>query len=382
MKGFSIIELVTALGIAAILAVVSTSAYVNYTRNADTTDALATISVLREQIEARVMMAGEAKLICDDSLFSQEDLIVGPMILSITTLPADAAGASGGHGAGAAITADVAQHGTHGIAVARILHEELSGQGADIRDAVLTESFVAFSILLSYPHQSVCHASSPSMSVAAAAAPAPTPTDTLATDTNPTPQTAVARTVDSGATRDPSEAQQPFAITGQPDIDTCPHGTVFVTIPGSSNVGVCVNSGGTSTPSIPGMVSSRKDPYAPVACQVCSGPPFLCEVVHETQTCSYPTNYCVNKVTNYQDGTKDVVRRCGNHVDAWKDWFRGSSDNDRCRKFDQDNEQRLDFSCTFTCIEDGCNNDLHPPQDTLWRFGDTVVSDEVYKIFD
>ncbi|XP_060587561.1 uncharacterized protein LOC132743067 [Ruditapes philippinarum] len=102
-------------------------------------------------------------------------------------------------------------------------------------------------------------------------------------------------------------------------------------------------------------------------CAVCSGPKFLCEKLFAPTPCAPPNNYCINSITNHLDGTKTVERSCGNFDTCYREWFEGSSDDDKCRDFDGNDQQFLDFHCTFCCTTDNCNTPLHPSQDSLYK---------------
>ncbi|XP_053380418.1 uncharacterized protein LOC123539868 isoform X2 [Mercenaria mercenaria] len=108
-------------------------------------------------------------------------------------------------------------------------------------------------------------------------------------------------------------------------------------------------------------------PPTTTTCAVCAGPKFLCEKLYAPTPCPPPNNYCINTIKNHKDGTKAVDRACGSFDTCYREWFLGSSDNDKCRKLSDNDEQRLDFQCTFCCIKDNCNNPLHPSDDTLYK---------------
>lgn len=108
-----------------------------------------------------------------------------------------------------------------------------------------------------------------------------------------------------------------------------------------------------------------------VKCHVCDpSVPELCELVSVETTCTYPNNWCVTVINNNADSTKGVTRRCGNfEKDARLEWWHGSSDNDKCRER-IDVEQYVDFTCTFACNKDNCNQSgrsLRPEEDSLYK---------------
>jgi hypothetical protein len=96
--------------------------------------------------------------------------------------------------------------------------------------------------------------------------------------------------------------------------------------------------------------------------------PELCELVTVETTCTAPNNFCFTFIDNHADGTKTVQRSCGNFERAYREWWQGTSDDDKCRER-IDIEQHLDFTCTFACEKDNCNQSgrsLRPADDELY----------------
>ncbi|XP_053388868.1 uncharacterized protein LOC128551935 [Mercenaria mercenaria] len=92
-------------------------------------------------------------------------------------------------------------------------------------------------------------------------------------------------------------------------------------------------------------------PPTTTTCAVCAGPKFLCEKLYAPTPCPPPNNYCINTIRNHKDRTKAVDRACGSFDTCYREWFLGSSDNDKCRKLRDNYEQRLDFQCTFCLLK-------------------------------
>ncbi|KAH3708408.1 hypothetical protein DPMN_067858 [Dreissena polymorpha] len=100
-------------------------------------------------------------------------------------------------------------------------------------------------------------------------------------------------------------------------------------------------------------------------CHQCSGPIQICEQIHFSKPCLAPNNYCINRITNHLDGTKTVNRTCGNFDTCYRDWYLGTSDEDKCDVIK--NNQHVDFQCTFCCIHDDCNVPLRPDDNNLYK---------------
>ena len=109
---------------------------------------------------------------------------------------------------------------------------------------------------------------------------------------------------------------------------------------------------------------------ASIQCHVCDpAVPELCELITVETTCTAPNNFCITFVDNHDDGTKTVERSCGNFDRAWREWYQGTSDNDKCRER-IDRDQNLAFTCTFACEKDNCNQSgrsLRPDDDSLYE---------------
>lgn len=71
-------------------------------------------------------------------------------------------------------------------------------------------------------------------------------------------------------------------------------------------------------------------------------------------------------INSFNQNDYFVVYSCGNFDTCYRDWFLGSSDSDKCRRFDENSIITLDFSCTFCCVSDNCNLPIRPNLDTLY----------------
>jgi prepilin-type N-terminal cleavage/methylation domain-containing protein len=109
-----------------------------------------------------------------------------------------------------------------------------------------------------------------------------------------------------------------------------------------------------------------EDKKESVKCRSCTvGVEDLCELVHEEITCTAPNNWCVTFIDAHADGTKTVQRGCGNFDRVYREWYQGTSDDDKCRER-LDAMQTIDFTCTFGCGRDNCNDNLRPAEESLY----------------
>lgn len=92
----------------------------------------------------------------------------------------------------------------------------------------------------------------------------------------------------------------------------------------------------------------------------------VCDVIYEETQCAYPTNYCMNVISNKNDGTKTVERKCSPFEDVVKQWWMATSDEQVCQDYIPDRVVNSEFVCSFACTEDKCNLDQKPPKETLW----------------
>ena len=115
--------------------------------------------------------------------------------------------------------------------------------------------------------------------------------------------------------------------------------------------------------------SRPADVYADVLCSQCTGPIQICEQIYSQKTCSWPNNACGVHIKNKLDGTREVTRGCIAQDYIYREWYLGTSDEDKCDVIK--NNQHVDFQCTFACTGPKCNSGtgtgLRPPENTLWK---------------
>jgi len=167
-NGFTTMELVIASGLVGILAVVGAVTYIGYQRSSETVDALATISIMRERLAVLHSTNSEKLMVCDDSVVRPGDLENDYMALSISALTLEDADPSAGYGGGVVVAATADKDGGSGVAAVRTLHDELVGEGAEVRGAVLTDSVASFSVLITPKGTPYCQP--PALAVASGSA--------------------------------------------------------------------------------------------------------------------------------------------------------------------------------------------------------------------
>lgn len=113
----------------------------------------------------------------------------------------------------------------------------------------------------------------------------------------------------------------------------------------------------------------KRSPTVPkkaLKCAQCAGPPEACELAYFVDVCQPPNHYCINHVINLASGERRVERGCGNFETCYKDWYLGTSDDDKCLQLSSSNVLSYLFECTYCCTQDECNVDLRPPSNTLY----------------
>jgi prepilin-type N-terminal cleavage/methylation domain-containing protein len=176
-------------------------------------------------------------------------------------------------------------------------------------------------------------------------------------------------------TATPAPAQQPGPQSQKPTMANNPCGPDGIWVPDTPEVKD--KYGTTLRQADPdfskGPVSGRcMDPgnrqgdyYADVQCRQCTGPAPICEQIHFPTTCKWPNNTCGTLITNRLDGTKTVIRGCANNEFVRRDWYLGTSDEDKCDVIK--NNQHVAFQCSFACTTKDCNSGLRPPESSLWK---------------
>ncbi|XP_046381529.2 mucin-17-like [Haliotis rufescens] len=105
---------------------------------------------------------------------------------------------------------------------------------------------------------------------------------------------------------------------------------------------------------------------ASLSCETCSGP--RCGMVPGSDTqCPSMTPFCMTTINTKADGRKSVTKSCASVNDCETKWWQLTSDDNKCEKLVPGNPYYQDFTCSYCCIESGCNKDGIPKKDTLYK---------------
>ncbi|KAH3881648.1 hypothetical protein DPMN_005574 [Dreissena polymorpha] len=122
----------------------------------------------------------------------------------------------------------------------------------------------------------------------------------------------------------------------------------------------------TTSTALPTTTTTSETTTAPTSadtrkCHVCRGTPQICEQLYVLQECPADKQFCINELTNKEDASRTVNRRCGTQNECDSGWYQTYSDDDKCTQFDENLVYTTDFYCEYCCNEDGCNKLVNPP---------------------
>lgn len=159
------------------------------------------------------------------------------------------------------------------------------------------------------------------------------------------------------------------------DVASC--GNVQVaTSPGTSSSGVSATTPpvnttpapvpAATTPKIRGNYKNMKAEDRTY--QMCLGPPEICETFTEEVVCGPNAPFAMNILHNDAIGSRSVERKCATESECLNEWWRGTSDVDKCRRFEERYVMTLKFDCTWCCTGKNCNAGIKPPRNTYVMF--------------
>jgi len=413
--GFSVMEILVALAIVAILAAMGTAAYVNSTSSAETVDAIATISVLEEQLQLKAELEGPANA-CDNQLVSAGGLENVFMDMNIVPFPLDANDLSKGYGAGLSVSSASDKHGPQGVKATRLLWEEVSNQNKVTSKPLLSESIVSFAVLLTHKNQPFCSATPTQIALQTSQQPQPTQSQITAAATQgtntqvkapsePAPVTSCPGTLKLGSDGRCHTSNTPLP-THCPEGQDCSHhdsqcpvgqehiAATSIPVRGSHNPWSTSTAATYSTKSqaVPaGCVAKCKpgfvfNPNNPNSCTIapstnnhtCRGPKFICERSHVSQgsgdgsACTADAPYAANHIENLKDGSRYVTRSCITQQEAF-DADQYNKNHPNCKNYNVVVLQDAEFKCTFPCHGDACNLETVPDHLATWSNGKTAT---------
>lgn len=374
-SGFTLLEIIVVIAIIAAIAAIAIPVYRNYLVRAHSAEIIEDYEAVKKEMSLAYDGTGDCAALVGK---------IEPKFLQnkYTSLDIGFEKTPDGFVPFFKVCSDVGNYGKLGVDVAEAAHKAFVNIGEMSKGAVVGQALVTFAAPLVSQNTTVCNSYTPPPTagsgcgggskpqVAQAPAPAPKPA--------PAKPAALPKVTTDGITcKDWEYAEgkncrlKPeyvnLTITKKPSMadNPCPDGYYFhpndgQAYSGGSQDGQCVSAG------------NHQDPYESVKCHVCrpGAPPKICESLHMEVECQYPNNFCVNYVTNLDTGGRSIIRRCGNRLEATKEWYEGYSDSDRCQNFDPQYVHTLDFECLFACVEDGCNegaNPLFTARDSMWR---------------
>lgn len=372
VNGFTLLEIAIITSVIAILLAIAVPSYLKYETRSKSAEPMIMLDTLREQVAVEVATS-DGLLQCNDNLVDQANLQDPYMEMKIIPLRLDSNDPAKGFGAGLVVTSDLSKFGVEGVQVAKEFYYELEkGQNEKLisgADDILTDSVVHFKVLLSRLDEPVCSGaasptqSPPKMALNCAA--------DKAVFTDAKGKKSCKKKCVIQYERDSGGACAPILFTATHDprkqnpcgSETATNGKTinYVFIPevdpwDGSLRGKCE-----------AQFPAGSEPYADLRCKKCIGPIEICETLYEEVSCAWPNNYCVNHIKNDIKGQRTVERGCGSFKTVYNNWYVGTSDNDKCRRFDEQFVMTLEFECTYACRGDNCNKKLHPLGNTLWK---------------
>ena len=382
-SGFTLIEVLVTVAIVAVLAAVGSFAYGRYVIKARVTEGLEFADAARLRVEVRLATGGGLERI--DLLDKPVDMMTG---LTWEPAAAPSTGTSTGNAPVGYILATMKIPGLGGDKKVNVLALQRLANGTWLCvSAAQVEKKDALNGLDALPESylpATCQGAPMSAPKLASATPTTCSSgqDIVSLPTGPScvPQCAAGQVRNSAnptqCQTNPATIATPVTPATPPTASTAP---VTPATPPTASTAPVTPTAPPAKPTAPGGAPPEGTALRPgdaakqdLQCHVCDpGMPEVCDQVTVQATCTYPNNFCVTIVDNNQDGTRSVTRRCGNFADdTYREWYQGTSDDDKCRERIDIEQQQVDFKCTFTCEKANCNQSggsLRPPADALYQ---------------
>lgn len=156
-EGFTLVEILVAMAILAIVATLAVPIYQNYITGAETIDAINALEATELEVRAPAVPR-EGPVICDNTLVNAANLSSNYLDLSIGSTANNLVDYSKGFAATLNVNAALNKEGARGVGVGRAFYEELKNNRPSqlVSGATITDSVVSFSILLSVPGEHFC----------------------------------------------------------------------------------------------------------------------------------------------------------------------------------------------------------------------------------
>lgn len=380
-RGFSLVELMITLAIIGLLAAVAVPAYQNYTIRARVSEGLLFADAGRLRVDLALTQGAKPPTNLLDSVGNKIDAI-----RALTWEPAPtAAGSTPVSGPLGYVLVQMELPGFKQNVNALALHRQPNGAWICTGTARIKPADVSITPLDEKYLPATCHGEGSALAATAITS-CPADQDMVTLTVAGKATSACTPKCPTGQVRSAQDAMKcestPVATTGNPAATpaqtssaapAATHASAPTAVPIVTPAAQAAPAAKPAAPpvaAVPQGTINRPGAaaQAPLQCHTCDpAVPELCELITVETTCNYPKNYCMTAVDNHADGSKDIKRYCGDYNEMYREWWLGTSDDDKCRAVN--GMVTIDFRCTFACETPNCNQNgsVRPPEDALFR---------------